>query len=305
MSSGAKDSLKDKLDWGSLVPLRLKAQTVAEGIWAGSHKSARKGAGVEFGGHRDYVPGDDLRWLDRHALMRHGKLMVRQFETETDRTLLVVLDATSSMAFRSKRAPGAKFAFAALLAAALSKVALASGDPVGVDWLGGAQTLPLKASAGRDTFERVIATLQAAEALGSPSEADVHRTLARLARAAPRGAVIVLFSDLLDLPDAAIEGFCALGARDRKLIAVRVLDPIEVEFPFDEPVRLRASEATTVVETDGHMARQGYLQALEALAQRWDDQLVPRGGRLVRASTADDPVNVVRSVLLALDGRGS
>ncbi len=298
-----KQALKTQLDWGSLVPLRLKAQTVAEGIWAGSHRSPRKGSGVEFGGHRDYVPGDDLRWLDRHALMRHGKLMVRQFETETDRTVSILIDASRSMAFRSQRAPGAKLAYAALLAAALAKVALAGGDPVGLDWLGGGDTRPLRASAGRDTFDRLVATLESANPTGSPGDDDIARTVARAARQMPRGAVMVLFSDLLDLPKATAEAFAALGARDRILLAVRVLDPVEAEFPFDEPVRLKASEGQTVIETDGSMAREGYLAALEELARHWEEQLVPRGGRLVRATTADDPIQVVRAILRALEGR--
>ena len=298
-------SLKSQLDWGSLVPLRLKAQTIAEGIWAGSHRSPRKGSGIEFGGHRDYVPGDDLRWLDRHALMRHGKLMVRQFETETDRTLLLLLDTSRSMAYASKRAPAAKFAFAALIAAALSKLGLAGGDPVGLDWLGVDDNRPLKPSAGRETFDRLVVLLESTTLGKGPDEANLARVLARVAKVATRGSVIVLLSDLLDLPETTAEAFSALAARDRTLVAVRVLDPVEAEFPFDEPVRLRAAESDVIVETDGASARQGYLEALEALAQRWDEQLVPRGGRLVRVTTTDDPIAVVRQILFALESRST
>src|ERR1700745_1820346 len=96
------------LDWGSLAPLRLRARLVAEGVYAGSHRSARRGAGVEFGGHRQYVPGDDLRWLDRRSLLLHDRLLVRQFETETDRALRLVVDATASMGYRGREAPAAK-----------------------------------------------------------------------------------------------------------------------------------------------------------------------------------------------------
>ncbi|MCP6756854.1 DUF58 domain-containing protein, partial [Klebsiella pneumoniae] len=79
----------------------------------------RRGAGVEFGGHRNYVPGDDLRFLDRHARMRHGLLLVREFETETDRALRLIVDASASMSFKSDQALGAKYAYAAVIAAAL------------------------------------------------------------------------------------------------------------------------------------------------------------------------------------------
>lgn len=298
-----KQALHEGLDWGSLVPLKLRAEAVADGIWAGTHRSARKGAGVEFGGHRDYVPGDDLRWLDRHALMRHGRLMVREFETETDRTLWLLVDASLSMAFRSRHAPGAKLAYAALIAAALGKVALAGGDPVGLEWLSGSGCRPQPAVGGRDAFERLVHTLEDADASGSTDRSDLDRALARIARQSSRGAVVVFLSDLLDLPEAAHEAVGALSSRDRKVVTLRVLDPVEAEFPFSEPVRLKAAETDFVVETDGETARQGYLDALEGIAKRWHDTLVMRNGRLLRATTGDDPVSVVRAVLLAVSGR--
>jgi uncharacterized protein (DUF58 family) len=300
-----KERLRSGLDWGSLVPLRLRAEAVADGIWAGTHRSARKGAGVEFGGHRNYVPGDDLRWLDRHALMRHGRLMVREFETETDRTLWLLVDASTSMAFKSRAAPGAKLAYAALIASALSKVALAGGDPVGLEWLWGNGCRPQPAVGGRDAFERLLATLEEADAGGSTQAGGLDSALARIARQASRGAVIVFLSDLLDLPEHAPDAVSALSNRERKVITLRVLDPVEAEFPFSEPVRLKSAESDFVVETDGETARQGYLEALEGIAQRWHETLVMRNGRLLRATTRDDPVGVVRKVLQVVSGRTS
>src|ERR1700689_2797501 len=132
-------AFRSALDWGSLAPLRLRARLVAEGVFARAHPSARRGAGVEFGGHRAYSPGDDLRWLDRRSLLRHERLLVRQFETETDRALRLVVDATGSMGYRGSLAPGAKLAFAAVVAAALARIAIANGDPVGLTFIGGGE----------------------------------------------------------------------------------------------------------------------------------------------------------------------
>src|SRR5262245_26757930 len=130
-------ALRSAIDWGKLAPLRLRSRLVAEGVFAGGHRSARRGAGVEFGGHRSYTPGDDLRWLDRRSLLRHDRLLIRQFETETDRALRIVVDATASMGYRGAKAPGAKLAFAALVAAALARIAVGRGDPVGLTFFGG------------------------------------------------------------------------------------------------------------------------------------------------------------------------
>lgn len=297
-------TLGDLLDWGRLGPLRLRARQAADGVYAGAHRSPRRGAGVEFGGHRSYVPGDDLRWLDRHALMRHGRLLVRQFETETDRALRLVVDASASMGFASPAAPGPKLAFAALLAAALARIALASGDPVALDWIGGEDRRHLPALGGREAFERVVAALETARPGGDVrlDASKVERAFASVARHSRRGSVVVLLSDLIDLPGGSLDRFAALATFGRTLVAVRVLDPLELSFGFEGPLRLRSSEGDVLVETDAVAARAGYLAALERIVSKWQDRLAGVGGKLVCASTADDPVKVLREIVLSVSG---
>lgn len=304
MSSSTR--LSSRIDWGSIAPLRLRARTLADGVYAGAHRSLRKGPGVEFGGHRPYVPGDDLRWLDRRALLRHDKLVVREFETETDRGLRLVVDASASMTFRGKGAPASKFAFGALVAAALARVALASGDPVGLDFIGGGPGVrALPATAGREAFERIVGALESATATGDVSDdlSSIDRAIAPIARRARRGTVVVLVSDLLDLPDGALDRFAALAPGGRTLVAVQVLDPDEASFPFEGTVRLRALEGRSVVETDAAATRARYLQSLARIAGEWHRRLAAHGGLLVRARTDEDAADVVRSVVGAVAGR--
>ncbi|HEY3669096.1 MAG TPA: DUF58 domain-containing protein [Polyangiaceae bacterium] len=299
-------TLRRALDWGKLAPLRLRAKSVADGVYAGGHRSRRRGAGIEFGGHRSYVPGDDLRFIDRHALLRHGELLVRQFETETDRTLCLLVDASASMSYRSESAPGAKYAFAAVIAAALTKIAVGAGDRVSLDWFGGERTVELATAGGREAFERVVGALETAQ----PS-ADLRgdlpaleRAVARIERRALRGASVVVLSDLLDLPEGAEHALSSLGVRGKTLAVARVLDPDELTFPFSGPLHLRALEGDARVETDAAAARPRYLAALEAQTKSWSERLLNRGGSLVLLNTAEDPVKAVRTVLDALGGFG-
>jgi uncharacterized protein (DUF58 family) len=298
----APSTLRQALDWGSLAPLRLRARLVAEGVYAGAHRSARRGAGVEFGGHRAYTPGDDLRWLDRRSLLLHDRLVVRQFETETDRALRLVVDATASMAYRGKDAPAAKLAWAALIAAALARIAASSGDPVGLTYFaGGEATRAVPVSGGREAFERVVGSLEAASAGGDArfDEAVIDRALGGIARSARRGSIVVVLSDLLDLPEAAIDRIAAVAAGGRVVVVVEVLDPDEVSFPFEGTLRLQALEGGLVVETDARVTRRAYLSALEQHRQRWEKALGDRGARVVQALTSDDPVKVVRAISAA------
>jgi uncharacterized protein (DUF58 family) len=297
-----KDDLRRAIDWGSLAPLRIRSRLVAEGVYAGAHRSARRGAGIEFGGHREYVPGDDLRWLDRRSLLRHDHLLVRQFETETDRALRLVVDASRSMAYRGKRGQGAKLAYAALVAAALGRVALTSGDPVGLAYLGGGEsTRNVPVSGGREAFERLVGSLEAATPGGDYrlDLASLDRIVGSLAKGARRGSLVVFLSDLIDLPPAAPERMASIASRGKGLVVVQVLDPDEADLPFEGTVRLRALEGDLVVETDVDAKREEYLAAMKGVQQRWDRVLVSRGGRLVLAKTNEDPVRVVRAIIEA------
>lgn len=275
---------------------------VAEGVYSGAHRSARKGAGVEFGGHRAYTPGDDLRWLDVRSLLRHDHLLVRQFETETDRALRLVVDASASMSYRGKSAPGSKLAFASLVAAALSRVAIRSGDPVGLGFIGGsprARTVPVRG--GREAFERIVDELEIQEAAGNvlADLGALDRALGALSRAARRGSVVVVLSDLLDLPPQAPDRVSALATRGRVVVVVQILDPDEANFPFRETVRLRALEGDVAVETD-EAARDRYLAALADLKEGWRRSLLARGANFLSLTTEMDPVAAVRAVVEAI-----
>lgn len=296
--------LRRAIDWGRLAPLRLQAKAVADGVYAGGHKSLRRGAGIEFGGHRNYVPGDELRFLDRHARMRHGLLLIREFETETDRELRLVIDASASMGFASASATAPKYAYAALLAAALGRVALARGDRVSLDFAAGSQTVPLPSTGGRDAFERIVGHLEAAEPGGEVDQAALDAALSSTIRFARRGSAVVLFSDLFDLPEAAPDLVAALSTAGRAVVVVQVLDPAELEFPFEGPVALSSPESRTRVETEGGAARRGYLEALARLASDWESRLLGRGGHFVQIGTHADAVEAVRRVLTALGRAG-
>src|SRR5690606_6419923 len=122
---------------------------------------------------------------------------------------------------------------------------------------------------GREAFERIVGTLESIDAAGSLHEGDgaTEATFAAIAQRARKGTIIVLLSDLLDLPESAFDRFVAL-APGRTLAAVQILDPDEASFPFEGMLRLKSMEGETVVETDASAARARYLEALAALTEQ-------------------------------------
>lgn len=288
--------LRKKLAATKSNSFRLRAKELAHGVHSGGHRADRKGSGVEFASHREYVPGDDLRRLDRHALLRHGRLLIREFRTDTERAVHLVVDVTRSMDFagsqiESERGMGeTKGARALLLAAALGFIAQKAGDAVGLTLLGGGRTETFPPRGGREAFEQVILRLQKVdgdlEAYSNPgSPAPWKTTLDSLGGRLPRGSIIFVFSDFLDFTPETNRALASLCTRGRSVRAAQILTSAEVEFPFSGPVRLQAMEDTQQIETDAASVRQEYQNALERLTLDIRQSLNALGGSFVRSVT--------------------
>jgi uncharacterized protein (DUF58 family) len=87
-----------------LKGLSLRARHIVEGYVAGLHKSPYHGFSIEFAEHREYVPGDDLRYVDWKVFGRTDKIYLKQYEDETNLICYLALDVSESMQYRS---PGA------------------------------------------------------------------------------------------------------------------------------------------------------------------------------------------------------
>lgn len=295
-------AVRRDLDWSSLAPLKISARSVAEGAYLGGHRSRRRGGGIEFGGHRGYVPGDDLRWLDRHALMRHGRLLIREFNMDTDREVHLLLDASASMGYKSAPELPDKLTYASLLAAAIAYVATQRGDPVSLDWLGGQAARAFELKHGKQSFERIADALDLASAGGdlSRDQGAIDDKLTVLAQRAARGSLIVLFSDILDLPAGSLDAYCALSTGGRTLFALQVLDPAEATLSFSDAARFVALEGGYQIETDPALVRERYREARAAHQARWEQALTRVGGHFLGVETSHDAITVVRQLLVLL-----
>ena len=85
-------TLLDPQTLANVQGLRLRAKHIVEGLIAGSHRSPHRGFSIEFAEHRDYAPGDDLRYLDWKVLGRTDKYYIKQFEDETNLICNLVVD---------------------------------------------------------------------------------------------------------------------------------------------------------------------------------------------------------------------
>src|ERR1044071_8351564 len=111
-----------------LEQFQLIAARRAKSSSKGERRSKARGQSVEFADHRNYVPGDDFRYLDWNLYGRLDRLFLKLYEEERELPVRIFLDASESMSFGEPR----KFDFARQVAAAIGYVALCGFDRVSV-----------------------------------------------------------------------------------------------------------------------------------------------------------------------------
>ena len=97
----------------------IEPKDLVIGNLAGAHKSPLSGFAVEFAGHREYVPGDDIKHVDWKVYGRTGKFFLKQYEEETNLVCWILLDVSESMHYGSKEGV-TKYDYACMAAAALA-----------------------------------------------------------------------------------------------------------------------------------------------------------------------------------------
>src|SRR5437016_2523958 len=153
-----------------LEQLELVSRKIFLGLMKGERRSKRKGQSVEFADYRNYVKGDDLRFLDWNLYARLDRLFIRLFMEEEDLHFYVLIDNSLSMDFGKP----SKLHFAKQVAAALAFVGLVNLDRVVVQAFNERLTQSMPAARGRRSLWRLMDFLQKIEPAG-PS--DLRRAL--------------------------------------------------------------------------------------------------------------------------------
>jgi len=240
--------------------LVLGSRWTAEGGRAGRHSSVLKGASVEFRDHRDYVQGDSLRHLDWKLFGRSERYFIKQFHEETSLRVHLVLDASASMAFRHAGA-SSKFEFARELAAAAAYLAHHQQDSVGLVIYDDEVRRWLPARGGNRHIRNFLEALAAHQPGGNT---DTGKALEALAEGMSRRGLVLMMSDLLDAPEAVFRALAHFRRRGHDVILVQVLDPAELDLPFDGVSDFIDMETGERLEADAALVRRAYCEAISS-----------------------------------------
>ena len=248
----------DLVDAKTLVKLagvKLRARAVVEGVLSGLHKSPHHGQSVEFAEHKEYAPGDELRHLDWKAYGKFDKYYIKRFEHETNLRAYMVLDGSASMAYGS--GPLTKLDVAKALAGALSYLLVRQQDAAGLAMVSGQgfADVPPRSAAGHLTT--LFDSLESLEAKGTT---DLFGAADHLAEKVSRRSLIVVFSDLFDDRPEALRRILSLRARKNDVAVFHLVDPAELDFPFDDPTLFLSMEDERRVEVNPREIKESYLE---------------------------------------------
>jgi len=281
--------------------LELKARLIVEGFISGLHKSPFRGFSVEFAEHREYVPGDDMRFLDWKVYGKTDRLYIKRYEEETNLEAHLVVDASESMAYRSRSTQSAsgwgpsKFEYACWSAAALAYLMSQQQDGAGLVLFDEKIRKVVPAASNRAHLGNIIHELETAE----PSHGTgIARALAEAGEAVRRRGLVVLFSDLMDDGDEILRGLKQVRQRGHEILLFHILSHDEVTFPFERLTRFEGMEDLGHITADPAALRTAYLTEVKEFRRRLRRVCLANRIDLVSMDTSDS-LGVVLSAYLA------
>ncbi|NNL30962.1 MAG: DUF58 domain-containing protein [Gemmatimonadetes bacterium] len=226
-STAAGTQFLDPAVLGRIANLELLARTVVDGFLTGLHRSPYLGFSMDFAEHRPYMPGDDIRRIDWRLFARTDRHYIKLFEADTNANFSVLLDLSASMSYGSHSL--AKIDYARYLAACLiyfsskqrDRVGLVTFDHEVVDYV----------PPSMKHLDTILHRLDQAEA-GRPG--TLGAPLLKITEMLGRKGILVVISDFYEEPDAVLSAIAPLRARGHDVIVFHVMDPFELDFPFEE-----------------------------------------------------------------------
>jgi uncharacterized protein (DUF58 family) len=236
--------------------LDLRAQFIVKGFLQGLHASPYHGFSVEFSEHRKYTAGDNPQDIDWLVYAKTDKYYIKKYEAETNITGYLVMDLSRSMGY-TYRQELTKFDYGICLAAALCYLMVSQNDPVGLVTFDEKIRSSLAPKSKRAQIGTILSLLSNLKPTG---KTDIGNSLNQIAAMLRHRSLVMLFTDLLTDPDAAVAGLRRLRYGGNDVILFHILDEAEVNFPFDGQVEFEDPESQEKLRVDASGYRRDYLQ---------------------------------------------
>ena len=266
-----------------LEQLRINASGKFTNRMRGEHLAAKGGSSMEFADYRDYVEGDDTRFIDWNIFSRLRKPYIKLFHHEEQMQIVILVDASSSMLVDGK------LQRAQQIAAAMSICGLFAAEPVSIYAFNQEQnTLPMIGPAtGRASLHKLlgfIENIESAEGGSHPPDSAVDTMLKR-----HRGkGVVIMLSDFLTYGDLK-RTFNTLHNAGLEIFACQVLGNRELNPELTSDLRLVDCENNDMLDVT---AQDNLLDLYDEYLTKFQNTIAAlsrqRGGKFMCVNSSDD-----------------
>ncbi|MEL7239792.1 MAG: VWA domain-containing protein, partial [Planctomycetota bacterium] len=239
-----------------------------------------------------------LRPKTFQSMCRGDKLYIKQFQEETQLQVMLAVDASESMRFGSiKNKNGdlwTKYDYATTVAATLAYLATAKTDAVGLAIFDEQLSRFFKPGTTRTQWKTIVNELQA---VPNWNKTGLGTVLQQVAGQVRHRSLIILISDFFDDADSLSRGLRALRFKRHDVVCLQVLDPQELDFPFDDVTQFKGLEQAGELLTEPRQLRKAYLDALADFEKKIRRTCRSMDIDFARFSTGD-PLDVPLSTFL-------
>jgi uncharacterized protein (DUF58 family) len=292
-SASAPERILQRLDWQ--VVRRL------DGLLQGDYRSLFHGSGLDFASLREYQFGDDVRKIDWNVTARMDVPYVREYHEDRDITAWFLLDLSPSVDFGTVGVEREKRTVLVDFVTTLARLLTRRGNRVGAMLYGGQATVTIPAGSGRVQVLRLIEDLLRQPRLTAAPFTDLGPLIENAHRRIRRRSLVILVSDFIGVP--GWERSLELLNRRHELLAVRLVDPREIELPNVGPVLMDDAETGEQLYVD--TADAGFRKRFKAAAEQREMEIAAAfrraGVDAVTLSTDDDLVRAI--VRMAMERR--
>jgi uncharacterized protein (DUF58 family) len=247
--------------------LDLIARLVVEGFLTGLHKSPYHGFSAEFAEYRQYMPGEPIANMDWRVYAKTDRHYLKVFSEETNLRATLLVDCSASMQFTGDPGRITKRAYARMLAAALTYLLLRQNDAVGLVTF---DERPLSVVPARSLRRQLFQVLKELDRMPAGTGTRLGEVLHQVADRVHRRGLVLLFSDLMDAPEAVISGLKHFRHRGHEVVVFQILDPREIALDYRGEIEFTSlEEPGEAVRTEPAHVRRGYRDKLE----NWRTQL--------------------------------
>jgi uncharacterized protein (DUF58 family) len=273
------DLLLDPAFMARLDQLDVMSRKLLAGKMKGERRSKRRGQSVEFADYRNYVVGDDLRFIDWNIYARLDRLFLKLFLEEEDLSLYVLVDVSKSCDYGEPN----KALYLKKVAASLGYIGLVNYNRVNVVAMAEGIVAETGAMRGRRRVAQMLDFISKLEPTGTSNFTDSCR---RFALAHRQKGVCVVLSDFF-VKEGFENGLRYVAGGKYDLFAVQVLSPQEIDPELQGDLKLRDMEDDDMAEVSitQPLIKQ-YKANLNAFCLALKDYLTRRGGTYLFSSTA-------------------